>query len=523
MSVNYKSLSLEELKSWFEGLVEFKTSPKLHQYACMAFALGENITKVMFGNGIGTGKTLLALYLLKCWNPAGKILIVCPSTVIHSWEEQIKEHTEFSYTVLRGTKNKRFSLLEKNSDIHIINYEGLRALFIKKIELKSNKKKKKLLVDTDLIRSYGIEAVVFDECHHVKSINSQQSKVAHIISKFSRYSIAMTGTLIGKDLTDLWSEYYVLNDGATLGDNFMEFLNTYFYKPHRFAFSWEPKRQCGICGELYGLKNKHMETHGVSIQNYRKRFPKEVTTKNFILERVSPVTISYSKDECTDLPEKIYQVRTVEPIPEMVQVTEDIIAGMKVSRLTKMNIENHAQKLVQITSGFLMDNGEIETLFSPNPKLAELRAIIQEINQINQKTIIYHYYNYESGMIVKLLYDLGIESAVVNGNIPEKQRGNEIYKFRNKCNYLVAHPKTGGEGLNLQHANCIIYYSNSFIGSIAREQSEGRIHRQGQTKNCLYIDIVMEGTIDEALYNSLRDKGDSFRSVLGYIQNFHRK
>jgi SNF2 family DNA or RNA helicase len=133
MSVNYKSLSLEELKSWFEGLVEFKTSPKLHQYACMAFALGENITKVMFGNGIGTGKTLLALYLLKCWNPAGKILIVCPSTVIHSWEEQIKEHTEFSYTVLRGTKNKRFSLLEKNSDIHIINYEGLRALFIKKI------------------------------------------------------------------------------------------------------------------------------------------------------------------------------------------------------------------------------------------------------------------------------------------------------------------------------------------------------------------------------------------------------
>jgi len=65
---NYKSVSKKRYKKWFKNVIKFKPEPFLHQFASMAFALGENITRVFFIHGIGTGKTLTSLFLNKCWN-----------------------------------------------------------------------------------------------------------------------------------------------------------------------------------------------------------------------------------------------------------------------------------------------------------------------------------------------------------------------------------------------------------------------------------------------------------------------
>jgi SNF2 family DNA or RNA helicase len=161
-----------------------------------------------------------------------------------------------------------------------------------------------------------------------------------------------------------------------------------------------------------------------------------------------------------------------------------------------------------------MTGGEVVYTFPTNPKLDELSELI---NEMEGKYIIYHQYIYESVMIGELLKQKKIQYAMLNGEIQDKGKQIEQFINNDNCRCLVAHPKSGGEGLNLQCANTEIFFNNGFIGTILRNQSEGRIHRTGQKKNCLYIDLIAEGTVDEILYNSLKNNEDFVKNLLEYF------
>ena len=84
---------------------------------------------------------------------------------------------------------------------------------------------------------------------------------------------------------------------------------------------------------------------------------------------------------------------------------------------------------------------------------------------------------------------------------------------------LVATTGTIGEGLNLQGlCHRAIYYSNS-ENSIARWQSEDRIHRIGIHKACTYTDIIAKGSRDAHILANLKKKKDLSQYVLGDIKS----
>src|SRR5260221_11587487 len=79
-------------------------------------------------------------------------------------------------------------------------------------------------------------------------------------------------------------------------------------------------------------------------------------------------------------------------------------------------------------------------------------------------------------------------------------------------NILLAQPHAGGFGLNLPAASTAVYLSNDFSHT-TRVQSEDRIHRIGQNKPCLYVDVVAVGpknqhTVDSHVLDCLRAKKD---------------
>jgi len=73
--------------------------------------------------------------------------------------------------------------------------------------------------------------------------------------------------------------------------------------------------------------------------------------------------------------------------------------------------------------------------------------------------------------------------------------------------------------LNLQFATTSIFYSRGYIGNIGRDQAEGRTCREGQTKPTLYIDIVMQESVDEILFATLKERAQSIKVMLKYIQD----
>ena len=513
----YKNLTDEELQEWFSEAT-FKTKPFKHQLASIAYAIGENRSDVMFIHGIGTGKTLAALYLLQSWNITGKTLVISPNSVIKTWQDEIEKHTDFTYIILSGSKEDRIKSLEENdADIWIINYEGLKL--IGATHSNSMKHKNKYFPNEDLIKEYGFECIIADESHRFKDPFATQTRIAYYFSKWSRYTILMTGTPIGRSVIDMFGQFLVLDCGKTFGTHYKYFLTHYFFKYLRTDFTWTPKRLCNVCGNLYTKKHEHLKMHSMNFKQYREKYGKEKTSEDLIIDIVGNNSIRYARDECLDLPERVYEIRKVEMTTKQQAMTIKVIAGLNIEEI-KSNIEYHLHKVVQITSGFLIkkvQRGDNIYEFETNPKLNELDSIINEIG--DNKFIIYHQYLHEGVIIRELLEKKEIGCAMASGIIKDSAQEIERFMTDKNCKCLIAHPKSGGEGLNLQMANIMVFYSNGFIGNILREQSEGRIYRAGQKNNCLYIDIVMGNSIDSVLYNSLKNREEYVQNVLDFLKN----
>lgn len=74
---------------------------------------------------------------------------------------------------------------------------------------------------------------------------------------------------------------------------------------------------------------------------------------------------------------------------------------------------------------------------------------------------------------------------------------------------------TGSFGLNLQDYNRIIYFDKTFDYSF-REQSEGRIYRNGQTLDCEYYDLTGDIGLEEMIDRCIANKE-------GLVQHFKKQ
>jgi len=112
---DYKKLTKEELDDIFRDF-PFKLSPMRHQLISLSFASVHG--RCGFLHGVGTGKTLAALWTTQLWENK-KILVVCPSSAFSAWERDISKYTDYSHEFLLGSGRHRRSLLKKKRDIYI--------------------------------------------------------------------------------------------------------------------------------------------------------------------------------------------------------------------------------------------------------------------------------------------------------------------------------------------------------------------------------------------------------------------
>jgi len=108
-------------------------------------------------------------------------------------------------------------------------------------------------------------------------------------------------------------------------------------------------------------------------------------------------------------------------------------------------------------------------------------------------------------------------AAAYYGDTKDDERNEIVKNFQNPrhpLRFFVGNPATAGYGLTLTEANLVVYYANDY-NLETRIQSEDRAHRIGQKHNVTYIDLITEGTIDEKIVESLRNKINIGAKVLG--------
>jgi SNF2 family DNA or RNA helicase len=472
-------------------MYNYKTQPFDHQRKALEDSWSAEFHAYFME--MGTGKSKVAIDNIALLYERGDInsaLIVAPKGVYDNWVQgEIPIHLpdRIERKVLRwvpSTTKKFQSELEE-----FINepFDGLK-MFVMNVEAFSSSKGTKA-AGTFLFKNKENMTIV-DESTTIKNRKAQRTKNLMLLTKYSKYRRILTGSPVTKSPLDLFSQCNFL-DERSLG------FNSFFAFQSRYAV---------VQKRVMGARSFQ------EITGYRRL--------DELNEKLFNFSTRVLKQDCLDLPEKIYVRRQVplsdEQAKVYLQMKKLALAKSENGQLaTTESVLTQIMRLQQICCGFFQpDEGPIQPL--KNNRLKELTGITDELSG---KAIIWASYTHDIQQIAEALTQkFGSNSvALYYGQTPQDERQEIVREFQDpnsSLRFFVGQPKTGGYGITLTAANTVIYYSNSYDLEI-RLQSEDRAHRIGQKNPVTYIDLVSPDTIDEKVLGALRSKIDLAGQVLG--------
>lgn len=474
----------------------FKLPPFKHQLE--ALERTKNNIYSAFLCEMGTGKSAMciatAAHLFKEKKING-FLIVAPKTICRNWSEKeipthlhddIKRKIVVWRSPCRALEKEIMSMYHNISDIlniFIVNIETVAGL--------------KCYDEIERFLKHKNVLFVIDESTTIKNPKADRTKACIKLSKLAKYRRIMTGTPITQSPMDLYSQFEFLQPSALGSKSFYGFRNQYAVLSRRY-----------VNGRSFD------EVIGYQRLDELKKI-------------IEPISYRVLKKDCLDLPEKIYEIRYVEPSLEQRRIYE-LLKDETMAMLTNGNlvlaplIITQILRLRQVLCNLTSAEGVEQSIDEKYPRIDEIMKILEECG--DQKVIIWASFLRTIEIIRFSIADkYGIDSvATISGAIKNDIRTEVVNKFQTgNLRFIVAQPRTGGYGLTLTAATTVIYHDNDWSLEV-RQQSEDRCHRIGQNNKVTYIDLVASGTIDEKIRSALVVKkeladivnGDNIKNLL---------
>ena len=466
---------------------KFKTKPYAHQLT--ALEKSWNRETYAYFMEMGTGKTKVLIDNLAMLYDKGKVngaLIIAPKGVVGTWYNQelpthLPDHID-NMTILwqshitKKQQEKLNTLFETGEKLHIL---------VMNVEAFSTEKGMKFAAK---FLSCHNTLMAIDESTTIKNPKAKRTKNIIDLARHSKYRRIMTGSPVTKNPLDLFSQCYFLDP---------------FHLNHESYYSFRMR---------YAI----MKTANIS----GRRIELVAGFRNLgeLSDKLKPFSYRVLKEDCLDLPDKIYMKRNIKLSNEQHkvydQMKKEALAVLNGKKVTTVNALTQLMRLHQITCGhFTSDDGATQPL--PNNRITELMNVLEEIEG---KAIIWAHYQYDITEIIKEVIKVHGPGSIVDyyGLTPQDERQSNIKKFQDnpKCRFIVGTPSTGGYGITLTAANTVIYYSNGYDLE-KRLQSEDRAHRIGQQKSVTYVDLICNETVDEKIVKALRKKINIASEVLG--------
>jgi SNF2 family DNA or RNA helicase len=213
--------------------------------------------------------------------------------------------------------------------------------------------------------------------------------------------------------------------------------------------------------------------------------------------------------EALDLPEQIFEKRYCKFEPHAQKIYNNLktecVAALEHGEITATNVLSQMTRLQQTVDGFLRADrhGEYENV--SRAKLDLLTDTLDEMLEAGEKVIVFCRYVPEIYEISRLLSVKGIAHGILDGAV--KNKGDPIDRFQKDPQYkvLVCQTQVGGVGITLTAGSVMVFYSNSY-SFIDYAQCVGRIHRIGQLRRCLYINLLVEDTVDDHIIAAIEKK-----------------
>jgi hypothetical protein len=413
---------------------------------------------------MGLGKTIqiIALHLHRRMAGEGPTLVVCPASLLGTWEREIRKFAP-GVPVRRFHGGERHLSGVASDEIVLVTY-GI------------------LLRDTTRLAEIRWGLIVADEAQAVKNPESRGARALRELPAAAR--VALTGTPVENRLSDLWA-----------------------------ILDWTTP---GLLGHLEGF------TRGIAVPIERYRDPE--TTGRFS-RLIRPFLLRRKKTDpgiAPELPPKTETDRIVPLTAEQVTLYEAVVretmaaiaeaegierAGLVFKLLTALKqICNHpAQYLKQAGGPYTGRSG----------KLAAFDELLDIILDSGESMLVFTQFTQLAAILQEHLDKRGIDSLFLHGGTPVRRRDEMVQEFQaGKIPVFLLSLKAGGTGLTLTRATHVLHYDRWWDPAV-EDQATDRAYRIGQDKPVQVHRLIAEGTLEDRIAELLEKKRDLAEAVVG--------
>lgn len=474
---------LEEKYERLKGNHEIKAIPApehlqtiLRPYQESGFQWLNYLREVQWGgilaDDMGLGKTIQALsflHHLKSENGTLKALVVCPTTLLFNWQNEIKKFTPgITFYIHHGGLRVKEGIANNAIDVIITTYGTLRSDIKQFVEV-------------------NFDYVILDESQAIKNPGSKVTKAASLLKAKSR--LCLSGTPLQNNTFDIFAQMNFLNPGM-LGS--MEFF----------------KQEFSIPIDKFGEKEQKEHLRKL-LYPFILRRTKEQVAKD-LPEKQEMVLFCEMGDE----QRKIYEAYRNDYRDKILGVVEN--QGIQKSQLT---ILQGLMKLRQICDSPAIVKEE-ERYPNVSVKLEELGREITE-NISNHKALVFSQFLGMLALIKEKMKELGVDYEYFDGSSTINERERAIQRFQNddNCRVFLISLKAGGVGLNLTAAD-YVYIVDPWWNPAVEQQAIDRTHRIGQTKNIFAYRMICTDTVEDKILKLQERKRNLAREVITDDEGF---
>lgn len=444
--------------------VPLHTVPFQHQV--QAFGFASAIPEAALFMDQGTGKTLVAI-AVATWRhqqeQVKRVVVICPKAVKPVWPREFEKHSKAVVSFGIDQPPEPGDGLE----IWVTNYDRVKR-------------------EVRRLRKWKPDMIILDESHRIKNQKSQRTKACIELGKKIKYKLILTGTPMGKCISEVWSQYKFLNPDI-FGSNYSQFKSSYL------------------------VMGGYMKYQVVGYQNEEQ-----------FADKLHSIAFRVTKDECLDLPPMTYQRLYVESDAR----TRKIYKEMELDFYTEIDgeevtVESEAvkqMKLRQIVGGVVKTDDETIAHVS-KLKISTLSELLED--RTDKKTVVFFSFTHEIKMAKDVCKKLGIPARILQGSTPDRERNTFESWFQESPGGAVAliNIQCGAEGLTLHAADLSVFYSPTF-SFIGYSQARDRIYRIGQVRPTTVVFIILSDTIDNRVVDVLESNGQLIEDFLDNKRNY---
>jgi superfamily II DNA or RNA helicase len=412
----------------------------------------------LLADDMGLGKTLQALCALQ-----GRTLVVCPTSVLVSWREQIDRFRPgMRVCVYHGARRK----LEDDAELTLTTYALLR-------------------VDEEILTAPTWDTLVLDEAQAIKNAASQVARAAYRLR--GRFRIVLTGTPVENRLEELWSHFHFLNRGL-LGPR------------DEFAERVAKPVAAGDADALARLRQR--------IRPFLLR-----RLKSEVARELPPRTEVVLHCELSDDERAVYdaiRAATRQSVVERLESGGSVLAALEALLRLRQACCHSA----------LVPGQSAESSAKLRLLLEELECALAE----GHRALVFSQWTQLLDLVEPHLEQAGIDFGRLDGST--RDRSGVVERFQDPAGppVLLISLRAGGTGLNLTAADHV-FLLDPWWNPAVEDQAADRAHRIGQTRPVIVHRLVTRDSVEErmlALQRSKRELGDAALGGIGRTGSLSR-